>query len=434
MKNTRSIFAVLVIAIVGLALAGCNCKQNCKPQIKLGIEVLEEQGFKILEGKRVGLCTNATGIDQDFRSTLDILHQAPNVNLVAAYGPEHGVRGNIHAGDHVDDEIDPKTGVKMYSLFGKTRRPTKEMMDEIDVMVYDIQDNGCRSFTYISTMGMLMEACAAYDKELVVLDRPNPCGGLKIEGNLAEDDYISFISQFKIPYLYGQTCGELALMLNGERMLGELTGSPNPNLPYGSDKQCQLTVIPMEGWTRDMNWEETGLPWVVASPHIPHGESSYFYPATGIMGELYYFSIGVGYTLPFELMGTPWLSADTLADNLNARGVPGVHFRPIYFKPYYSSFKGEQCQGVQIHITDFDAAPLSALQFIIVDEIHKMYPDFNVFEKSDSSRYNMFDKACGTGYIREKFAERFLWDDIKDYWNKDVEAYRALSSKYYLYK
>ena len=182
----RHISTIIVATLLLLAvnISGAN--------IKTGIEVLREEGFKVLEGKRVGLTTNPTGVDSHLKSTIDILWEAKEVNLVALYGPEHGVRGNVHAGDHVDNEIDPKTGLKMYSLYGKTSKPTQEMMDEIDVMVYDIQDNGCRSYTYISTLGKLMEACIEYDKELVVLDRPNPLGGEKIEGNVVEDGYKSF--------------------------------------------------------------------------------------------------------------------------------------------------------------------------------------------------------------------------------------------------
>ena len=228
--------------------------------VQTGIEVLRADGFKLLEGKRVGLTTNPTGVDSNLKSTIDILWEAENVNLVALYGPEHGVRGNVHAGDVVDNEVDKKTGLKMYSLYGKTKKPNKEMMDEIDVMVYDIQDNGCRSYTYISTMGMLMEACIEHGKELIVLDRPNPLGGEKIEGCLVEDGYISFVSQFKIPYLYGQTPGELALYLNATDY----------------ENKCNLTVVKMEGWTRDMTWDETGLEWIVASPHVPHGQSAVF--------------------------------------------------------------------------------------------------------------------------------------------------------------
>lgn len=406
----KSTIIVAMLLLVGM------CAQGAK--VKTGIEVLREDGFKILEGKRVGLTTNPTGVDSKLQSTIDILWQAENVNLVALYGPEHGVRGNVHAGDHVDNEVDKKTGLKMYSLYGKTKKPNKEMMDEIDVMVYDIQDNGCRSYTYISTLGMLMEACIEHGKELVVLDRPNPLGGEKIEGNLVEDGYISFVSQFKIPYLYGQTPGELALYLNATDY----------------ENKCNLHVVKMKGWKRDMTWEETGLEWIVASPHVPQGKSAVFYPVTGIFGEFGYVNIGVGYTLPFEIMGAPWINADSLAEALNTLEVPGVEFRPIYFKPYYSTFKGELCQGVQIHILDYEVARLSEIQFLVVQEMMRLWPERNWFELCNQKRFNMFDKVCGSGHIREEFGKRYCWEDIREYWYKDVEKYRKESSKYYLYK
>ena len=386
-------------------------------KVQTGIEVLRADGFTLLEGKRVGLTTNPTGVDSNLKSTIDILWEAENVNLVALYGPEHGVRGNVHAGDVVDNEVDKKTGLKMYSLYGTTKKPTKEMMDEIDVMVYDIQDNGCRSYTYISTMGMLMEACIEHGKELIVLDRPNPLGGEKIEGCLVEDGYISFVSQFKIPYLYGQTPGELALYLNATDY----------------ENKCKLTVVKMKGWERNMTWNETGLEWVVASPHVPHGQSAIFYPVTGIFGEFGYISIGVGYTLPFEVMGAPWISADTLAEAMNALALPGLEFRPIYYKPYYSTFQGELCQGVQIHILDYEKARLSEVQFLVVQELMRLWPEKDWFKLCNQKRFGMFDKVCGTNKIREIFGERYQWEDIREYWYKDVEAYRAASSLYYLY-
>ena len=408
MRHISTIVAMLLLLTA--SMYGAN--------VKTGIEVLREDGFNVLEGKRVGLTTNPTGVDSQLKSTIDILWEAPNVNLVALYGPEHGVRGNVHARDHVDNETDKKTGLKMYSLYGKTKKPNKEMMDEIDVMVYDIQDNGCRSYTYISTLGMLMEACIEHGKELVVLDRPNPLGGNKIEGCLVEDGYISFVSQFKIPYLYGQTPGELALYLNATDY----------------DNKCKLTVVKMKGWKRDMTWDETGLEWIVASPHVPHGQSAVFYPVTGIFGEFGYISIGVGYTLPFEVMGAPWISADTLSEALNALNLPGVYFRPIYYKPYYSTFKGELCQGVQIHILDYEVARLSEIQFLVVQELMRLWPEKDWFELCNQKRFNMFDKVCGTNKIREEFGKRYQWEDIREYWYKDVENYRKASSKYYLYK
>ena len=386
-------------------------------QVKTGIEVLRERNFDVLQGKRVGLCTNPTGVDRNLVSTIDILHDAENVNLVALYGPEHGVRGNVYAGDHVDNEVDMRTGLKMYSLYGKTAHPTQEMMDEIDVMVYDIQDIGCRSYTYISTMGNLMEACQKYGKELVVLDRPNPLGGKKIEGCLVEDGFYSFVSRFAIPYIYGQTPGELALYLNAK--------AANP---------CKLTVVEMEGWTRNMTWEDTGLEWIVASPHVPHGRTAIYYPVTGIFGEFYYINIGVGYTMPFEVMGAPWVNADSLASALNALELPGVVFRGLHYKPYYSVFKGENIQGVQIHITDYEKVALSEIQFYVVQEMMRLWGNqHDWFAECDQKRFSMFNKVCGTDKIKELFGKRYRWEDAKAYWDKDVEKYREESSKYYLY-
>ena len=395
--------------------------QAQKIRIQTGIEVLKAQNFRCLEGKRVGLITNPTGVDNELRSTIDILHEAPNVNLVALYGPEHGVRGDVHAGDHVSDQRDPATGLPVYSLYGKTRKATPEMLKDIDVLVYDIQDIGCRSFTYISTLGLAMEAAAENGKELIVLDRPNPLGGLKVEGNLVEDDCISFVSQFKIPYVYGLTCGELALMLNGERMLTD-------------GAQCKLTVIKMKGWKRRMDYSATGLQWIPSSPHIPHPHTAYFYPVSGILGELGYMSIGVGYTIPFQMFAAPWAEADKLADALNALQVPGVIFRPIHLKPFYSVGKGEQLQGVQVHITDYAKAPLSPIQFLVMQEVARLWPERAVFDHADKGRFSMFDKVCGSHQIRERFSQNNRWEDIRPYWEKDVENFRQLSKKYYLYR
>lgn len=410
-----------VIMTCLLCLLLGSVMQAQKIRIQTGIEVLKAQNFRCLEGKRVGLITNPTGVDNELRSTIDILHEAPNVNLVALYGPEHGVRGDVHAGDHVSDQRDPATGLPVYSLYGKTRKATPEMLKDIDVLVYDIQDIGCRSFTYISTLGLAMEAAAENGKELIVLDRPNPLGGLKVEGNLVEDDCISFVSQFKIPYVYGLTCGELALMLNGERMLTD-------------GAQCKLTVIKMKGWKRRMDYTATGLQWIPSSPHIPHPHTAYFYPVSGILGELGYMSIGVGYTIPFQMFAAPWAEADKLADALNALQVPGVIFRPIHLKPFYSVGKGEQLQGIQVHITDYAKAPLSPIQFLVMQEVARLWPERAVFDHADKGRFSMFDKVCGSHQIRERFSQNNRWEDIRPYWEKDVENFRQLSKKYYLYR
>lgn len=412
------LLAFILTACTGMKEQEVNAQ---KIKIKTGIEVLKSQNFKILEGKRVGLITNPTGVDNNLVSDVDILAAASNVNLVALYGPEHGVRGNAHAGDAVGDDKDPVTGLPVYSLYGKTRKATPDMLKDVDVLVYDIQDNGCRSFTYISTMGLAMEAAAENGKEFVVLDRPNPLTGNKIEGNLTEDDCISFVSQFKIPYIYGLTCGELATYINENGLLK-------------NGVKCKLTVVKMKGWKRNMDYEKTGLQWIPSSPHVPHGNSSFYYPVSGIVGEFGYVSIGVGYTIPFEMFGAPWIKADELADAMNALNLPGVIFRPIYAKPFYSVFSGQQIEGVQVHITDMEKAPLTPINFLFMQEAARLYPDYKFFEKADKGRYNMFDIVCGSKYIRETFSKNHRWADIESYWNKDVESFRAKSKKFYLYK
>ncbi|MEN9919856.1 MAG: hypothetical protein RL662_2292 [Bacteroidota bacterium] len=390
-----------------------------KITIKTGIEVLKEENFKVLQGKRVGLITNPTGVDNGMKSTIDILHQAPNVKLVALFAPEHGVRGDAHAGDNIENTFDATTGVPVFSLHGKTRIPTPEMLDGIDVLVYDIQDIGCRSFTYISTMGLSMQAAAEKGIEFVVLDRPNPLGGLKVEGGLVEDKYISFVSQFSIPYLYGLTCGELALLLNGEKMLKQ---------------QCKLHVVKMKAWKRKMTYDQTGLQWIPSSPHIPQPISSAFYPISGILGELGYVSIGVGYTIPFQVFAAEWLKADELAVRLNALQLPGIYFRPIYFKPFYSVGQGKEYQGVQVHLMDYEKARLSEIQFYVMQEIARLHPDKAVFDNADEKRYNMFDKVSGSDYVRLTFTKNNRFADIQDFWYNQVEPFKVISKKYYLYK
>lgn len=404
-----------IIPFVLLALPLTGTSQN----IKTGLEVLKASNFKVLEGKRVGLITNPTGFDNNLKSTIDVLHEAKNVELVALFGPEHGVRGDVHAGDKIENMTDAKTGLPVFSLYGKTRKATPEMLKGIDVLVYDIQDIGSRSFTYISTMGLAMEAAAENNIDFVVLDRPNPLGGVKIEGNLTEDGFISFVSQFKIPYIYGLTCGELAVMLNEENMLG---------------KKCKLSVVEMEGWKRDMTFEETGLQWVPSSPHIPQPISAIAYPISGILGELGYMSIGVGYTIPFQMFAAEWVEAEKLSERLNSYCLPGIKFRPMHLKPFYSVGVGKNLQGVQVHVMDYKKAALSDIQFWVMQAVAELWPEKAVFANANEGRYRMFDQVSGSDQIRIKFSQRHKFEDIKDYWYKDVESFRKLSQKYYKYK
>lgn len=407
-----------IIVLIVLCAVFANTYAQ-KITIKTGIEVLKDQKFKILDGKRVGLITNPTGVDNNMKSTIDILNEAPNVNLVALFAPEHGVRGDAHAGDHVDNVTDPKSGLPVYSLHGKTRVPTPEMLEGIDVLVYDIQDIGCRSFTYISTMGLAMQAAAEQGIEFVVLDRPNPLGGIKVEGGLVEDGFISFVSQFKIPYVYGLTCGELALLLNGENML---------------KKQCKLQVVKMKSWKRKMRYEETGLQWIPSSPHIPQPISAIFYPVSGILGELGYMSIGVGYTIPFQMFAAEWIKAEDLAASLNNLHLPGLYFRPMYLKPFYSVGQGKQLEGVQVFIMDYEKARLSEIQFYVMQEVASLYPDKAVFDNANDKRFRMFDQVAGSDYVRLNFAKRNKFADISGFWDDAVAPFRQLSKKYYLYK
>ena len=411
-----------LVILVSLCFVSIACAQTEKgeKQIQTGVEVLKSNDFDALKGKKVGLITNATGLSSSLKPTIDILFEAENVDLVALYGPEHGARGEIAAGDKVDDYVDPVTQVPVYSLYGTTRKPTKEMLEGVDVLVYDIQDIGVRSYTYISTMGLAMEAAAEHDIDFVVLDRPNPLGGNKIEGNIAEEGYFSFVSQYPIPYVYGMTPGEVAIMINEEGWLGE-------------GKKVDLTVVEMEGWKRSMTFEETGLQWVPTSPHIPHANSAYFYVSTGIMGELGVFSEGVGYTLPFQVFAAEWIDERKLAENMNALDIPGVEFRPIVFKPFYGRDQGKILHGVQIHFSDYTKAHLMSLQYYFMQVHKEMYPDIDVFEQG-KNRWSMFDKVSGTDEIRNNFRKAYKVKDIEEYLNKDVESFRKKSSQYHLYK
>jgi len=387
-------------------------------QVKTGLDVLKERNFDILKGKKVGLVTNHTAIDKDYNSIIDIFANEKSFELVALFAPEHGVRGDYYAGDEVLNSLDPKTKIPIFSLHGKIKKPTKEMMDKIDVLVYDIQDIGCRSYTYITTMAMCMEACAENSKEFVILDRPNPLGGNRVEGNIVEKGFTSFISYLPIPYVYGLTVGELANYLNNERLKKE-------------KKQCKLQVVKMEGWKRDMVFEETGLPWVPTSPNIPYETSPFYYVASGIMGELGFFSEGVGYTLPFQIFAAEWIDPLVLAEKMNSLGLEGVKFRPITFKALFGKYQGKKLNGVQIHITDYKKVKLMDLQFYFMQVHNELYPEKNPF--IGNSRVSSFNKAIGTDKISIMFGQRFKISDIRNYLDKDIEHFKNQSKKYYLY-
>lgn len=392
-------------------------------EVLTGIEVLRSRHFEGLEGKRVGLLTNPSGIDRNLRSTIDILHEAENVNLVALFAPEHGVRGDVYAGGKVSSTRDETTGLPVYSLYGSTRTPTPEMLKGLDIVVYDIQDVGTRSYTFISSLGLLMRACAEQGVEVMVLDRPNPLGGEKVEGCVVEDGFFSFISEFRIPYVYGLTVGEFATLINEEGLNRGEKGDKSP-------LKCKLTVIPMQGWDRAMTFLETGLPWVLPSPNIPYPQSAVDYPCSGIAGEMGYVNIGVGYTLPFETFAAEWIDADAFKAKLDSYHIPGVSFRTIHYKPTSGADAGKLLHGVQYYVTDYESAELTMIQFWAMQALHELYPQHNPFAQGKNSS---FDRVCGTDYVRKTFEKNFKAEDIRPYWFKDAESFKSLSGKYFIY-
>ena len=404
------------------ALLSAVCLQA---RVKPGIEVLRERGFSGLAGMRVGLVTNPSGVDSQLNSTIDILYDAPGVELVALFAPEHGVRGDVYAGGKVESGKDARTGLPVNSLYGSTREPSPEMLKGIDIMIYDIQDVGSRSYTFISTLGLVMRACARAEIPVMVLDRPNPLGGNKIEGPLVEPGFNSFVSQYRIPYVYGLTVGELAMLINEEGLNRGQNGREEP-------LKCSLLVVPMEGWSRDMLFGDTGLPWVLPSPNIPYPESALCYPSAGLIGEMYnYLNIGIGYTLPFATFAEEWVDADRLKEVLDSYAVPGVAWRTIHYKPTSGRLSGKLIHGVQYYYTDYDAATITLTQFYVMQAIWELYGK-NPFALS-AERIPMFNKVCGTDFVSTTFGQSLKVSDIADFWSKDVEAFRQLSAKYHLY-
>ncbi len=409
------------------------CMSAFAQPVKLGVDVLREGGFEALRGKRVGLVAHPASRDSRFVSTVEVLRAAPGVELVALFGPEHGVYGDEYAGDKIADRSDPRTGLPAYSLYGANRKPTEAMLEGLDALVFDLQDIGARSYTYISTMRACLEACAEAGIEFVVLDRPNPLGGERIEGGFVEEGFESFISHIAVPYVHGMTMGELA-------------GLVRDKYAPGYEK---LTVIKMAGWRRDMTWEDAGLKWVMTSPHIPNANACAYYVATGIVGELNTISIGVGYTQPFELFGAPGLDGEKLAEALNSywkdtgvyqvmdnallmdrprsRPPTGLTFRPVWFKPFYSRFKGEVCQGVQVYLDLDKKVNLVEINFRLAQALG------GEFTFGDGGRDRSFDIATGTNKARLLLMEGAPLDGLFADWRRQSEAFRKDREKYLLY-
>jgi len=351
-----NIFITFLIALIfHLDLSAENFQK-----VKVGIDqLMEKHHASMLRGKRIGLITNHTAINSQLIPTVDVLKanaKTKGYTLIALFAPEHGITGAAYADNSVAESKDADN-IPIYSLYGKTRRPTVEMLNNINMLIFDIQDIGTRSYTYISTMFYAMEEAAKHNITFVVLDRPNPINGRTIDGPMLEEKWRSMLGYINIPYCHGMTIGELARFFNSEYKIG-----------------CKLEVIPMKGWKRSMSFQDTGLSWIPTSPYIPEASTAFFYPTTGILGELKLVNIGIGYTLPFKLVGAPWINAKQFAKQLNAVKFPGVHFEPFYYKPMYGRFARENCQGVLIVITNPNLFKPVSTQYLILGVLKSLYP------------------------------------------------------------
>lgn len=406
--------------LIGIGVCGLLTACAKEPRVTLGNEMLVQTKFKALAGKRVGLVTNPSGVNSRLESTIDVLRLAPGVKLVALFGPEHGIYGDVPAGDKIASRTDERTGLPVHSLYGATRKPTPEMLQGLDALVYDLQDTGCRSYTFISTMGVAMEACGDAGIEFIVLDRPNPLGGVRVEGPLLEQEKLrSFVSRWDVPYVYGMTCGELARMINDRSWI---------------TNRCKLTVVPMAGWKRTMVWNDTGLPWVPTSPHVPHGESPLFQVATGMLGEIGGVSTGIGYTLPFQCVAATNVNPHQLAKAMNDYNLPGVRFQPVTYKPYYGAFKNEIIGGVQLYFTDPTHAPLTAINYYALEALKKV-AGRDLFEEAlkADKKFDMFDKVNGTDATRVALQSGQSAAAIVASWNSGEEKFRKERQPYLLY-
>ncbi|MDD5697408.1 MAG: DUF1343 domain-containing protein [Victivallaceae bacterium] len=375
-----------------------------------GLEVFLHKYTGIVKGKRVGLITNPTGVDAHLRSTADLLKANPAVNLVALFAPEHGIRGDIPAGQDFQCTYDRGTGLPVYSLYGgRDHRPPPGSLDKVDMLIYSIQDIGCRSYTYIWHLAECMSAAGLAGKPVMVLDVPNPLGAVQIDGPIMENRYRSFIGLYPIPYVYGLTVGELALYF--KRVIG---------------LKCQLYVVPMMNYRRGMSWRQTGLPWVPTSPQIPSPESACCYAVTGAIGTLGTVGIGIGYTLPFQVVAAPGIDAAHMTRSLNRLGLTGIRFREIHFTPSFGLFKGQKTNGVQLHVTDVSVFKPTTCTVAILHYLQHYCPEF----KWRRDRIEGFDKAMGTAEVRRLLQQGYSFQTIVKTWQNNLQNYSAALQKH----
>lgn len=366
----------------------------------------------LFEGKRVGLITAPTGLNSKFESTINILHE--HFNLVAMFSPEHGVRGDLDAGALVDTYTDPYTGIPVYSLYRKdSKRLTTDMLEKVDVVVYDIQDVGVRYYTFIYTMLYALEDCAKAGVEFVVLDRVNPLNGVTVEGNILKPGFKSFVGNYELAARYALTAGEVAMMANHEMKWNAM-----------------LHIVPLEGWERKMSFPETGLTWVHPSLGMPRYETALLYTGTCLF-EGTNCSEGRGTTFPFEMIGAPFIGAQDLADEMNAKGLPGVRFRPVHFKPTTSKHNGEFCGGVQIYITDLQAIKPLDVGVHLLFTIRDKYEQFSFLPPVKEGSRPFIDLLGGDSMYRGEHAKAEV---LLEQFAEESKQFAEFKKQYHLYK
>ena len=393
-------------------------KLQQKP-VKLGLEKILDERLDVLKNIRVGLICNQASVNHQFQHAADLFHENEDINLVKLFGPQHGIRGDVQDNMiETSHSIDQTTGLPIYSLYSETREPTEEMLSGLDALVFDLQDVGGRVYTFIYTMANSMIACAKYGKKMFVLDRPNPIGGVVVEGNSLEKGHESFVGQYPIPMRHGLTVGELAKFFNREFEIN-----------------CELEVITMNGWERTNFYDETDAPWVMPSPNIPTVDTTVVFPAT-VFFEGTQVSEGRGTTRPFEIVGAPYIDAQQYADALKSLELAGAVFRPINFLPTFQKHMNQTCGGVFLHILDREIFEPVITGLAMVKTVVDLYP--NEFKwKNPPYEYvydrNPFDVIAGTEKIRNMIENGSSVKDIKLSWQKDVEDLENLREQYFLY-
>lgn len=403
-----TIRAAAILAAAVLALAA-SVGAMAAPKFELGIHVLLHQRLALIEGKNVGLITNPTGVNRRLVSDIDLIAHAPGVHLAALFGPEHGIRGAHQAGANVSGYHDPQTGIPVYSLYGSHRQPTPQMLKGVDVLVYDIQPVGTRFYTYLYTMADAMKAAAKAHIPFVVLDRPDPLGGIKVQGPVLETGYASFVGQYPIALRYGMTVGELAELFNAEFHLG-----------------ADLTVVKMHGWKRSMYYDDTPLQFVMPSPNMPTLKTALVYPGFGLV-EGTNVSEGRGTTRPFELIGAPWIDAAKLAAALNEKHLLGTRFRPVHFTPTFSKYQGALCNGVQVHVLDRQTFNPVVAGLTAIETIRELYPKTFQFKKTH------FDNLIGNDWVRQDIERDVPVSKMLARWQKRLSKFEQVRRKYLLY-